>query len=175
MWDSRPGSERDENTPRPAPLRHADPDLLSRSGFRARALADGMPQPLRDPDPAPEPQYGSEARVPDGIAYHLACAPLDATVTDLVHVAGCRWKTEECFQSAKNECGLDQYEVRRYVGWYRHITLAVLAHTFLERLLEDVDLALLAGVRIGDEEPAAERTGLDVRGPPSARAEPCCG
>ncbi|GAA2193672.1 hypothetical protein GCM10009787_16490 [Streptomyces bangladeshensis] len=43
-----------------------------------------------------------------------------------------------------------------------------------ERLLEDVDLALLAGVRIGDEEPAAERIGLDVRGPPTARAEPCC-
>ncbi|MEV5561599.1 hypothetical protein AB0L54_01745, partial [Streptomyces sp. NPDC052196] len=35
--------------------------------------------------------------------------------------AGCRWKIEECFQSAKNECGLDQYEVRRYTGWYRPI------------------------------------------------------
>ncbi len=32
---------------------------------------------------------------------------------------------------AKNECGLDQYEVRRYVGWQRHITLAMLAHPFL--------------------------------------------
>jgi len=43
-----------------------------------------------------------------------------------------------------------------------------------ERLLEDVDLALLTGVRIGDEETAAERISLDVRGPPSARAEACC-
>ncbi|GAB2868960.1 hypothetical protein GCM10027074_40760 [Streptomyces deserti] len=68
---------------------------------------------------------------PDEIAYHLACAPLDATVAGLVRVAGCRWKIEECFQSAKNECGLGQYEVRRYVGWYRHITLAMLAHAFL--------------------------------------------
>ncbi|MEV0982706.1 IS701 family transposase [Streptomyces sp. NPDC049915] len=68
---------------------------------------------------------------PDEIAYYLACGPLQATVADLVRVAGCRWKIEECFQSAKNECGLDQYEVRRYVGWYRHITLAMLAHTFL--------------------------------------------
>ncbi len=42
-----------------------------------------------------------------------------------------RWAIEECFQAAKNECGLDQYEVRRYVGWYRHITLAMLAHAFL--------------------------------------------
>lgn len=49
----------------------------------------------------------------------------------MVHVAGFRWAIEECFQAAKNECGLDQYEVRRYVGWYRHITLAMLAHAFL--------------------------------------------
>lgn len=68
---------------------------------------------------------------PDEIAYYLACAPLDATVADPVRVAGCRWKIEECFQAAKNECGLDQYEARRYVGWYRHVTLAMLTHAFL--------------------------------------------
>ncbi|MFD5065931.1 IS701 family transposase [Streptomyces sp. NPDC058394] len=68
---------------------------------------------------------------PDEIAYFLASAPLHATVADLALIAGCRWKIEECFQSAKNECGLDQYEVRRYISWYRHITLAMLAHAFL--------------------------------------------
>ncbi|MFJ1843565.1 IS701 family transposase [Streptomyces sp. NPDC088146] len=68
---------------------------------------------------------------PAEMAYYPASAPLEATVADLVRIAGCRWKVEECFQSAKNECGLDQYEVRRYVGWYRHITLAMLAHAFL--------------------------------------------
>ncbi|GGX36464.1 hypothetical protein GCM10010383_78210 [Streptomyces lomondensis] len=52
----------------------------------------------------------------------------------LVRVAGSRWVIEECFQAAKNECGLDQYEVRRYIGWYRHITLAMLAHAFLTAL-----------------------------------------
>jgi len=35
---------------------------------------------------------------------------------------------EECFQSAKNETGLDHYQVRRYDAWYRHATLAILAH-----------------------------------------------
>ncbi len=68
---------------------------------------------------------------PDEIAYHLAYAPLQVTVQELVRVAGARWAIEECFQAAKNECGLDQYEVRRYVGWHRHITLAMLAHAFL--------------------------------------------
>nr|WP_079149874.1 IS701 family transposase [Streptomyces agglomeratus] len=68
---------------------------------------------------------------PSEIAYFLASAPLDATLTDLARIAGCRWRIEECFQSAKNECGLDEYEVRRHTSWYRHITLAMLAHAFL--------------------------------------------
>ncbi|MEU1180827.1 hypothetical protein ABZ464_24865 [Streptomyces sp. NPDC005820] len=68
---------------------------------------------------------------PAEVAYYLAFAPYGATVAELVRVAGSRWAIEECFQAAKNECGLDQYEVRRYVGWYRHITLAMLAHGFL--------------------------------------------
>jgi SRSO17 transposase len=37
------------------------------------------------------------------------------------------WRTEECFQAAKNECGLDHYQVRRYDAWYRHITLSMAA------------------------------------------------
>ncbi|MEU4173507.1 IS701 family transposase [Streptomyces sp. NPDC026665] len=68
---------------------------------------------------------------PDQIAYYLAYAPVGTGVDQLVRVAGRRWAIEECFQAAKNECGLDQYEVRRYVGWMRHITLAMLAHAFL--------------------------------------------
>lgn len=70
-------------------------------------------------------------RRPDEIAYYLAYAPLESTARELVRIAGSRWTIEECFQAAKNECGLDQYEVRRYVGLYRHITLAMLAHAFL--------------------------------------------
>ncbi|WP_370741033.1 IS701 family transposase [Streptomyces sp. Ncost-T10-10d] len=70
-------------------------------------------------------------RKPDEIAYYLAYAPLETTAQKLVRIAGTRWAIEECFQAAKNECGLDQYEVRRYPGWYRHITLAMLARAFL--------------------------------------------
>jgi hypothetical protein len=67
----------------------------------------------------------------DEVAYYLAYAPCETSVAELVRVAGSRWAIEECLQAAKNECGLDQYEVRRYVGWYRHITLSMLAHAFL--------------------------------------------
>lgn len=41
------------------------------------------------------------------------------------------WQIEDGFQQAKNEVGLDHYEVRRWPGWHRHITLALLAHAFL--------------------------------------------
>jgi SRSO17 transposase len=41
------------------------------------------------------------------------------------------WQIEQGFQQAKNEVGLDHYEVRRWPGWYRHVTLALLAHAFL--------------------------------------------
>jgi SRSO17 transposase len=50
---------------------------------------------------------------------------------ELIRVAGARWAVEECFQSAKNEAGLDHYQVRRYDAWYRHATLALLAHAYL--------------------------------------------
>ena len=65
------------------------------------------------------------------LAYYLCCAPTGTTDEDLIRVAGARWAVEECFQTAKNEVGLDHYQVRRYDAWYRHITLAMLAHTYL--------------------------------------------
>jgi SRSO17 transposase len=67
-------------------------------------------------------------------AYFLCHTPAPAPLAELVRVAGSRWAIEECFQSAKNEVGLDHYQVRRYEAWYRHITLAMLAHAFLAGL-----------------------------------------
>ncbi|MRH92314.1 IS701 family transposase [Nocardia sp. SYP-A9097] len=64
-------------------------------------------------------------------AYYLCGAPIGTPDTDLIRVAGARWSVEDCFQTAKTEVGLDQYQVRRYDAWYRHITLAMLAHTYL--------------------------------------------
>ncbi len=65
------------------------------------------------------------------IAYYLCCAPTGTTDKELIRVAGARWAIEDCFQTAKTDVGLDQYQVRRYDAWYRHITLAMLAHTYL--------------------------------------------
>jgi SRSO17 transposase len=41
------------------------------------------------------------------------------------------WQIECSFQQAKGQTGLDDYQVRRYDAWYRHITLAMLANAFL--------------------------------------------
>jgi SRSO17 transposase len=68
---------------------------------------------------------------PTEVAYYRAFGPETATTTDLARVAGTRWVIEEGFQRAK-AIGLDQYEVRRWEGWHRHITLCLLAHAFLE-------------------------------------------
>uniref|UniRef100_UPI0038737F78 IS701 family transposase n=1 Tax=Actinoallomurus rhizosphaericola TaxID=2952536 RepID=UPI0038737F78 len=65
------------------------------------------------------------------IAYYLCHGPVGTTVDELIRVAGARWAIEECFQTAKNETGLDHYQVRRYDAWHRHITLAMLAHAYL--------------------------------------------
>jgi SRSO17 transposase len=65
------------------------------------------------------------------LAYYLCAGPAATTAGELVRVAGSRWAIEECFQTAKTETGLDQYQVRRYDAWYRHITLAMLAHAYL--------------------------------------------
>ncbi len=59
------------------------------------------------------------------LAYYVVYAPRSqATRQVLAKVAGRRWEIECGFEAAKGDCGLDQYEVRRWQGWYRHITLA---------------------------------------------------
>jgi len=68
---------------------------------------------------------------PTDLAYYLCHGPERTPLRELVRVAGARWAIEETFQTAKGQVGLDQYQVRRYDSWYRHITLAMLAHAFL--------------------------------------------
>ena len=68
---------------------------------------------------------------PTDRAYYLCAVPPDATAQDLAVAAGQRWAIETCFQTAKQEAGLDEYEVRSWTGWYRHVTLSMLALSFL--------------------------------------------
>jgi SRSO17 transposase len=55
----------------------------------------------------------------------------------MVEAFGIRWTVEQCFEEAKGEVGLDEYEVRSWHGWYRHLTLSMLALAFLAALRAD--------------------------------------
>jgi SRSO17 transposase len=71
---------------------------------------------------------------PEEQTFYLAFAPAGTTPDELARTAGKRWKIEETFEQAKGEAGLDEYEVRRWDGWYRHVTLSLLAHAYLSVL-----------------------------------------
>jgi SRSO17 transposase len=65
------------------------------------------------------------------VTYFVVFAPAQTSLQTLINVAGRRWTIEECFETGKTEVGLDEYEVRHWPGWYRHITLSMLALAFL--------------------------------------------
>jgi SRSO17 transposase len=65
------------------------------------------------------------------LAYYRCHNPRREPFGEMVRVAGSRWPAEECFEAAKSEAGLDHYQVRLYRAWYRHVTLAMLALTYL--------------------------------------------
>lgn len=65
------------------------------------------------------------------LAFFIVYSPRPVPPATFITVAGRRWGIEECFQSGKNEVGLDHYQVRLYRAWYRHMTLAILAHAWL--------------------------------------------
>ncbi len=68
---------------------------------------------------------------PEDLAYSLVFVPSQTPLAEIVRAAGSRWHIEEAIGEAKGEVGLDHYEVRSWRGWYRHLTLALLAHASL--------------------------------------------
>jgi len=68
---------------------------------------------------------------PTDLAYYFCYSNQPTSLEELVHVAASRWTVEECFQTGKNEAGLDHYQVRDYTAWYKHMTLAMIALAFL--------------------------------------------
>jgi SRSO17 transposase len=84
---------------------------------------------------------------PEDVAYFACGGPPGATLNDLVRVAGTRWAVEDLFELAKGDCGLDEYEVRSWAGWHRHVTLSLFA------------LAVVAVIRSRAAKPAGRKKG----------------
>ena len=57
--------------------------------------------------------------------YYLVFGPAGTPLEVMAWAVGSRWGIEEEFENAK-DLGLDQYEVRSFVGWFRHVTLVLL-------------------------------------------------
>jgi SRSO17 transposase len=83
------------------------------------------------------------------LKYHRCNAPAEVPLEKLAAVRGTRWTIEEDIQSAKGECGLDEYETRGWVGWHHHTALSMLALAFL----------VLQKQRLGEKRGADERAG----------------
>jgi|KBSSwiStaDraftv2_1062776.scaffolds.fasta_scaffold399418_1 SRSO17 transposase len=99
----------------------------------------------------------------DELAFHLTLAPEGTDLATLVRVAGTRWTIEACFEAAKGEVGLDEYEVRSWTGWHRHVTLAMLAHAYLA-VVRAAAVGGTGAARPGRGAAAADR----ARGAPAA-------
>lgn len=91
---------------------------------------------------------------PSELAYYLAYGPKETPVEELIRVAGRRWTIEDCFEQAKGEVGLDEYEVRKWDAWHRHVTLSMLAHAYLTVLRSEAT-ARRAGTKKGITETVA--------------------
>jgi hypothetical protein len=72
---------------------------------------------------------------PSEVAYDLSNADAATPLAMLAHVASSRYTIELCLEEAKDDVGLDQYEVRTWPSWHRYVTLGMM------------DLAWLASVR----------------------------
>jgi SRSO17 transposase len=115
--------------------------LSAGDGAKGPRLYDWAYLPHRAAAAAPGWQKGllirRKIKKPEEFTFYLTLAPTATTLAELVRVAGTRWVPgldpgiESCFEAAKGEVGLDQYEVRSWTGWHRHITLAMLAHAYL--------------------------------------------
>jgi SRSO17 transposase len=64
-------------------------------------------------------------------AYYLSNASLDTPLATLAQVAASRYVIEQCLEEAKDDVGMDQYEVRNWDAWYRFITLSLMAAGWL--------------------------------------------
>jgi SRSO17 transposase len=95
---------------------------------------------------------------PGEFTFYLTLSPEESTLAELVRVAGTRWTIEACFEAAKGETGLDQYEVRSWTGWHRHVTFAMLAHAYLA-VLRRAAIGGRDNGRPRGRSPAAHRAG----------------
>lgn len=118
---------------------------LPRRAWRKYWVKDGEKGPIearfafvravavRDKLPGPEVWvvFRRSLGEPAELKVFISNAPADTLRRELVRVSGVRWPIETCFEEAKGELGMDEYQTRSWRGWHHHMTLAILAHHFV--------------------------------------------
>lgn len=100
---------------------------------------------------------------------YLSNAPATTPLAELAAVGAQRWPIETAFQQAKGEAGLDEYEVRSWIGWHHHVALVLLATAFLLQMQQDWGEKAAAGDGAAGQPRAAGGAGaapLGLGGPP---------
>jgi SRSO17 transposase len=100
---------------------------------------------------------------PDDLQAYVVFAPEGTDLATLVQVAGRRWTIEVAFEQAKGEVGVDQYEVRSWTGWYRHVTLALFAQALLTVVRQH--LSTSAPIRAPQQKGRAQQAALPLSRP----------
>jgi SRSO17 transposase len=65
--------------------------------------------------------------------YYLSNADADVPLAEFARVAKAAHRVEECFERAKGEAGLGDYQVRNWIAWHHHQALSLLAAWFLNK------------------------------------------
>jgi len=147
---------------------------LPREGWARLSVGDGSKGPrvddwvcIRLPFDSPDGWRQSvlarrSRNDPAEIAYYRVFAPRETALAEMASVAGTRWAIEESFERTNGEVGLDQYEVRRWDAWYRHITLCLLAHAYWEVTRAQTVMTLEKGGGCGRTDPADDPGGASL-------------
>jgi SRSO17 transposase len=111
-----------------------------RSHFLAMRIRPANRDIPRDPDGSlPDVWLIAEwpPDAPEPVKYWLSSMDVRTPLKTLVRLAKIRWRVEHDYRELKNGLGIDHFEGRSFLGWHRHVTLAVLAQAFCTMLRLD--------------------------------------
>ena len=111
---------------------------------------------------------------PTELASYLVGGPGSVTLQQALRVAGLRWTIESCLEEAKGETGMDEYEVRHWQSWHRHITLSMLAHAFLASSRQAANASLAGSAGGGGVGAVVRARGASALGADVATPDPQC-
>jgi SRSO17 transposase len=95
-------------------------------------------RPLPGEPPSAEKKEGEEELKYYYYYYYYSTLGAQVPLERLTALAKSRWAIEQFYEDGKGECGLGDYQGRRFDGLHRHLALSMVAYSFL--MLHSSDL-----------------------------------